>query len=336
MSSTITISELQNVEAFAMKHIAQEIGLNVRPCEACFVEETGLWKVPLRAIVPRRVTKRDRETKVFIYYLDEVGHLMYEKTDKTFVLRSSPSSSEVERELTQRFTNLTERIEREILKEGQKNWGKLNWIKTFLDPMYSIVVNILSRKEMSINTLEQKDHWKFAELLIEEEYIKIDRERPNYLLPTDNLTGLWERLYKEAIELEQKPPALFTIAENVIGKVFANRYAEIKTDLHINPPTAYVDATKVYYIDAVRFGENIPITEDELFFEYQKIGTRPFRQEIPPPRFTRLLSELVAVELLDREEDYIIGRQRIFDNLVKYRDEVLQGATEAPDVVEIG
>ena len=331
MSSVITISELQNIEAVTMKHIAQSLGLNIRPRKAHFVEEEELWKVPLQAIVPRRVTKRDHETKVFIYYLDDVGHFLYEKTDKTFVLISSPSSSEIEREIAQRFSNLTECIEREILKEGQMNWGKLNWIKTFLRPMYSIVINILSRKKMPIDTLVKEDHWKFAKLLIEEKYIKIDKERPDYLIPTNKLTGTWEELYSK-----EKTSGVLTIAELVVGKVFANRYDEIKTDLHINPPIAYVDTTKVYYVDAIRFGENIPISEDELFFEYQKIGARTFRPEIALLGFRTLLSELVAAELLDRKGNYVTGRQRIFDNLIEYRDEVLQGAVEAPGVAEIG
>lgn len=331
MSSVITISELQNVEAVAMKYIAQSLGLNIRPRKAHFVEEEELWKVPLQAIVPRRVTKRDRETKVFIYYLDDVGRLLYKQTNETFVLTSPPSSSEIESEITQRFSNLTECIEKEILKEGQTNWGKLTWIRNFLRPIYSIVISILLEKKMPIDALAKEDHWKFAKLLIEEEYIEIDKERPSYLKPTNKLTLTWEELYRG----EKSPHGLFTIAELVVGKVFANRYDEIKTDLHINPPTAYVDTTKVYYVDAVRFGENIPISENELFFEYQKMRARAFRPEVSFVGFRWLLSELVDAELLDRKRDYVTGRERIFDNLIEYRDEILQGAVEAPGVVEI-
>lgn len=328
MSSVITINELQNVEAFAMKYIAQHLGLNIRPCKAYYVEEEGLWKVPLQAIVPRQVTKRDRDTKVFIYYLDDVGHCLFEKTDKTFTLTSPPSSGEIEREISQRFSNLTQRIEKEILKEGQMNWGKLNWIRTFMRPMYSIVINVLSRKKILISSLE-KDHWKFARLLIDEKYIEMDKETSTYLRPTNELTGIWERFYgKEGSNI-------FAIAEHVIGKVFARRYEEIKTDLRIYPPAAYVDTTKVYYVDAIRFGENIPINENDLFLKYQKIGARILSFDSASFHFKTLVSELIAAELLDREGNYITGRQRIFDNLIKYRDEILQGAVESPGVVQI-
>jgi len=335
VSSVITINELQNVEAIAMKYIAENLGLNIRPREAHFAEGEGLWKVPLQAIVPRRVTKGDRETKVFIYYLDDVAHLLYEKTDKTFVLTQPPSSSEIESEIVQRFSNLTQCIEREVLKEGQTNWGKLNWIKTFLRPMYTIVINILPAKKMPIGALAKEDHWKFVKLLIGEGYIEIDKERPEHLIPTNKLTGTWEELYARAHE-EQTRSVLLEVAERVVGRVFADRYDEIKTDLRINPPTAYVDTTKVYYIDAIRFGENIPISEKELFFEYQKIGARAFRSEISLLGFRTLLSELVAAELLDRKGNYVTGRERIFGNLMEYRDEVLQGSVEAPGVVSIG
>lgn len=318
--SVITINELQDVEAVTMKYIAQNLGINIRPRKAYFVEEKGLWKVPLQAIVPRRVTKRDRETKVFVYYLDDVGHFLYEKTDRTFALISSPSSSQIEGEIAQRFSNLTELIEREVLKEGQMNWGKLSWIRTFLRPMYSIVINILTRKKVSIDALAKEDHWKFAKLLIEEKFIKMDKERSDYLVPTDKLTGIWEELYRK----ERITSSVFTIAELVVGKIFANRYDEIKTELRIYPPTAYVDTTKVYYVDAISFGENIPISEDEVFFKYQKIGARMFRPEISSHHFRTLLSELVAAELLNREGKYVMGKQRIFNTLMEYRDEVLK------------
>jgi len=332
MSTVITIDELQNVEAVAMKYIAQNLGLNIRPRKARFVEEERLWKIPLQAIVPRRVTKRNHETKTFIYRLNDVGHLQYSETDKTFQLVSSPSSNEIEREIAQRFSDLTECIERELLKEGRINWGRLPFIRTFLRPMYEIVVNILSRKKMNINTCARMGHWKFAELLIHEEYIEIDRERPKYLIPTNNLTQMSERLYRE----EKMSAGLLTIAELVVGNVFANQYDKIKTDLHIYPPTAYVDTTKVYYVDAVRFGENIPMGENDLFFEYQKIGARALSPDTSMPRFRTVLTELVAAELLDRRGDYITGRERIFNNLMEYREDILQGAVEAPSVVEIG
>jgi len=330
MSNIITISELQNVEAAAMKYAAENLGLNIRPRKAYFVEEEGLWKVPLQAIVPRRVTKGERETKVFIYYLDDVGHLLYEEANETFALTSPISSREIESEITQRFSNLTECVEREVLKEGQTNWGKLSWIHTFLRPMYSIVINILaSPARMPIDVLINQDHWKFAKLLIEEDYIKVDEERTGSLIPTNKLTGTWEDLYR-------KGERAHTVAELVVGKVFANRYDEIRTDLRINPPTAYVDTTTVYYIDAIRFGENIPISEKELFFEYQKIGARAFISEFSLLSFRTLLSELVSVELLDKKGNYVTGRDRIFNNLMAYRDEILQGAVEAPGVVGIG
>jgi len=320
-----------------MKYIAQHLGLNIRPCKSLFVEEEGLWKVPLKAIVPRRVTKRDREAKVFIYHLDQVGHLLYEKTDKIFVLISPPSSSEIESEIAQRFADLTECIERELLKEGERNWGKLAWLKTFLRPMYSIVINILPQKKISVEALVQEGNWEFAKFLIEEEYIKIAEERKSCLIPTNKLTRIWEELYAgSARAFEETSSVLQTTAEIVVGKVFANQYSKIKTDLRINSPTAYVDATKVYYIDAIRFGENIPISENELFFEYQKIGARTFRSKTSLPGFRTLLSELASVELLVKRGSYVLGRQRIFDNLMEYRDEVLQGAVESPGVAKIG
>ena len=326
MSSIITITELQDVEAVAMKYAVQNLGSNIRPRKA-LPEEEGLLKVPLQAIVPRRVTKRDRETKVFIYYLDNVGHILYEKRDNTFELVSATPASGIESEITKRFSDLTETIEREILKEGKTNWGKLSWIQTFLRPMYSIIISLVSSPTpIPVDSLHQDDYWKHAKLLIEEGYVEVDEERPNQLISTNKLTMASEQHY-------QTNKVIHSLAEEIVGGIFANRYAEIKKDLRINSPTAYVDTTKVYYIDALRYGENIPIHEDNLFYEYLKIGARAFGSGINMMRFRTLLSELASVNLLEKKGYYVTGKERFFNNLMEYRDGILEGSVEAPKVV---
>jgi len=156
----------------------------------------------------------------------------------------------------------------------------------------------------------------------------VDKERPNQLIPTNKLTMTAERQY-------QKNRSIHSLAEEVVGGVFANRYSEIKKDLRIYSPTAYVDTTTVYYIDALRYGENIPIHEDNLFYEYLKMGARTLRSKINIMRFRTLLSELESVNLLEKKGRYVTGKPRFFDNLMEYRDNILEGSVEAPKVVGI-
>jgi hypothetical protein len=335
VSSIITITELQNIEAVAMKYTIQNLGCNIRPRKA-LLEKEGLLKVPLQAIVPRQVTKRDRETKIFVYHLDNVGHLLYEKIDNKFVLISSITAGTIEREITQRFANLTESIEREILKEGKTNWGKLSWIKTFLRPLYSIVIDLVtSPNRISVDSLARADdsagrarHWRYARLLIDEGYAQVDRKTPEQIIPTNKLTMAYEQYYRA-----RKNGLIHNFAEIIVGGVFANRYVEIKKELRIYNPTAYVDTTKVYYIDALRYGENIPIHEDNLLYEYLKIGERTLTPEITKRRFRTLLYELESVNLLEKKGDYVTGKTKFFNNLMEYRDEILEGSIEAPKVV---
>jgi len=324
----ITITELQDIEAVAMKYAVQNLGCNIRPHKA-LSEKEGLLKVPLQAIVPRQVTKRDRETKVFVYHLDNVGHLLYEKIDNKFEFISGTTASAIEREITQRFANLTESIEKEILKEGKANWGKLSWIQTFLRPLYSIVIDLVtSPNPISVDSLDENEHWGYARLLINEGYAQLDRDRPKQLIPTNKLTMAYERHY-------QTNRLTHNFAEVIVGAVFASRYMEIKKELHIRNPTAYVDTTKVYYIDALRYGENIPIHEDNLLYEYLKIGERTLRPEITKRRFRTLLYELESVNLLEKKGDYVTGKTKFFNNLMEYRDDILEGSVEAPKVVGI-
>lgn len=327
MSSTITINELQNVEAVAMKYTAHNLGFNIRPRKAQVLEKEGNLKVPLQAIIPRRVTKRGRESKVFVYRLEDVGYLLYKKIDKTYKLVSGVSAVDIDDEITQRFSKLTESVEREILKEGRKNWGKLSWIKTFLNPVYTMVEALVTSPEpISIDAIHEENKWKYAKLLVKENYAEVEGERPKYLVKTNKLTIKSETVYKEG-------GSNHIVAEQVAGIVFANRYNEIKTELSINMPTAYVETTKVYYIDALRYGENIPIHETDLFSEYQKINARIFKPQLSMMRFRWLLSELSTVNMLEKHGRYVNGKERFFDKLMEYRDEVLKGAIEAPSVV---
>jgi hypothetical protein len=323
----MTITELQDIEAVAMKYVVQHLGFNIRPCKA-LLEDEGLFKIPLQAIVPRRVTKRDSETKIFVYHLDNVGHLLYKKTGNEFEFMSGITAKDIEREITQRFANLTESIEREILKEGKANWGKLSWIQTFLRPLYSIVINLVLSPPISLDTLDRDNYWRYARLLINEDYAQIDKERPHQLIPTNKLTMASEQNYRE-----HNP--VHNLAEKVVGGVFANRYGEIKKDLRINSPTAYVDTAKVYYIDALRYGENIPIHEDNLFYEYLKIGERALREDTSIMRFRTLLSELESANLLEKRGNYVTGKPKFFNNLMEYRNDILEGSVEAPKVVGI-
>jgi hypothetical protein len=328
MDNIITITELQNIEAVAMKYIVKYLGFNIRPRKA-LLDEEGRLKVPLQAVVPRRVTKRDSETKVFVYHLDNVGHLLYKEIGNKFELVSGISAREVEGEITQRFTNLTETIEREILKEGKTNWGKLSWIKTFLRPLYSIVIDLIAKPNpISVDSLDEIGHWDYARLLINEGYAELDRDRPKYLVPTNKLKIAYESYYR-------KNKLLHDFTEVIVGVVFSNNYMEIKKELRINSPTAYVDTTKVYYIDALRYGENIPIHEDNLLYEYLKIGDRALRPEITKSRFRTLLYELESANLLEMKGDYVSGKPTFFNNLLEYRDNILEGSIEAPKVAGI-
>jgi hypothetical protein len=325
MSSTIKIEELQSVEAVAMKYVIQNLGFNIRPRKAEEDPERKLWKVPLQAIVPRRVTRKDKETRVFIYRMEDVGQLLYEEKGNNFELVLSNSALEIEGEISKRFTKLTENIEREILQEGKTNWGKLKWVKTFLNPMYTIVINLLSTQEpISIRTLQDEERlWRYAKLLLKEKYVKLDDATSSYLMPAEKLTMMEENQFRKGVSSH-------SVAEQVVGNVFANKYQEIKTDLRINTPTVYVDTTKVYYVDALRYGENIFIHEKSLFYEYQKLGARTFSPGISLMNFRTLLSELDSVNMLNKKGKYVGGNERLFTDLLQYREEVLKGSVEAP------
>ncbi len=119
----------------------------------------------------------------------------------------------------------------------------------------------------------------------------------------------------------------FDVAQHVVGTVFANKYSVIKNQMRVYAPTAYVDATKAYYSDAIQYGDIIAVSEDVLYKKFVRMG---MRQAYTNAEFSFMttVSELVSARLLEREGDEIVGVRGIYDNIKQYKDVIMTNAVE--------
>jgi hypothetical protein len=318
----VEIAELDTLEASVMKYIVYNLGLNVVPKKAEFDSKENLWKVGLDAFVPNRIIRKDGRARTFLYNFENVGAVkLEEKSKNIFSIKDATKASQLDEMITARFSDLTSEIEQEILIAGEKSWGKLSWVSTFLRPLYHIVTNVLVRGEVPITYIHEKEYNGWADLLIQEGFVTSGDTKS--LSATNKLTKLQERLFKS-----HEANTDFDVAQSVVGAVFSKRYSTIKNDMRIYAPTSYVDATKVYYTDAVQYGEIIPISEEELHKKFIRVGMRQVLN-YSDFSFMTLVSELVSAKLLERENDDILGVPEVFKSVMQLKENLMANVTEA-------
>lgn len=319
--TTIEVAELDSVEASVMNYIIYNLGVNIVPRKAEFDSKERVWNVPLDAVVPNRVSRKDGRTRTFMYNFDNIGLVKLEQREgNVFGISAATKASQIDEMITKQFSDLTAEIEQEILVAGESSWGKLRWVSTWMGPLYSIVTNVLVRGEVPIQYIQEKGYNRWADLLIEEGFVVSGEAKS--LSVTNKLTKLQERLFDS-----HKANTDFDVAQSVVGLVFSKKYSTIKNEMRIYPPTAYVDATKVYYADAIQYGEIIPINEEELRKKYVRIGMRQVLS-YADFSFMTLVSELVSAKLLKREHDDILGVPEVFKNVIELKEKLMANVTE--------
>ena len=310
--SIVRMNELETPESVAMKYICKRLGLNLRPGKAIFEKEVRSWSVPIKAVVPSKVSRREGPSKTFFYTFD-VGNL---RLDEEYHIVQKIGAQVLDDAILSQWNDLNEVIQKEILQYARERWGKLTFVRTFLRPVYTLVIAFLDRKQLPVTEFGL-DSQKYFDLLKISGYIEATGD--NEYKSTNLLNGLEEKMVLAGGQSD------FEVADLVAGNIFANEYDRIRDDLRIHAPSIYVDTAKLYYADAVNFKEIVPIQQRELFLKYRQMGNRAAYREALSQKghsFGTVVSELIAVGLLHRQRDDIVGDQKLFDHLVQFREQI--------------
>lgn len=310
--SIVRISEFETPKSVAMKYICKRLGLNLRPGEPVFDKESQSWSVPIKAVVPSKVSRREGPTKTF-YYTFNVGNLRLDG-DNHIIERIG--AQELDDAIFSQWNDLNEVIQKEILQYARERWGKLTHVRTFLRPIYTLVIALLDRKRVVVSEFGP-DSQKWFDLLKISGFI--ESMGGDEFKPTNLLNALDEKLSLRGSQSD------FDVADLVAGNLFATEFNRIRDEFRIHAPSIYVDTTQLYYSDAVNFKEIVPIEQDELFLKYRQMGNRAAYRDLLSQKgfsFGTVVSELIAVGLLHRQQENIIGDQGLFNHLVQFRDQI--------------
>ena len=94
----------------------------------------------------------------------------------------------------------------------------------------------------------------------------------------------------------------------------------------IRPPSSYVDYTKSYYFNALRYGDLIKSTEKDIIESLKYFNI--FIDNTKYLNFSRSLIELSSTDLLNKEEEYYVGNDAIFDYLYGIKESLFEGEME--------
>jgi hypothetical protein len=310
--TAVRIREVMTARSVAMKYICKHLGLNLRPGEAILDEETRTWSVPIKAVIPSKVSRREGQSTTFFYTFN-VGDLTL---DKDLRIIKKLGAQELDDAIFSQWNDLNEVIQKEILQYAREKWGKLTFVRTFLRPIYTLIIGILDQKRASVPEFGL-DSEKWFDLLTISGYIEPMGDQE--FKPTNLLNALEEKIGLGAGYSD------FDVADLVAGNIFANQYDAISDKLRIHAPSVYVDTAKLYYADAVNFKEIVPMGQKELFLKYRQVGNRQaYREALSQKSFSfgTVVSELIAVGLLHRQQENIIGDQGLFEHLVQFREQI--------------
>ncbi len=311
---TITVPERKTLRSSTAKYLANRIGFNVKPDEPYFVENDNLWIVKCKAYLTNYVTNLNQEGKQFTYTFENIGQFVYAVEGEKLRLLSKPLKTEIDKEITDRYVNLSKEIEKQLLISGSNSWGKLTLVRHFLSPLYNMVSELLNRGYLSFNEITSEQNYKFFRLLLHAGYISMQSDAEDIFIKSNKLI----RLSESQIDSSSN---LYGQVENVVGVVFGNYYDTIKYDIGIRPPSSYVDYAKSYYFDALRYGDLIKLDENDIIDSLENFDIYITKENIL--NFRRSLLELSSTELLSKDGDYYTGNQRIFNNLYQIRGDLI-------------
>lgn len=322
----IHVEELSTPEAFVMRRIITSVGLNIRPEKAIFDDKTRIWTVPLKAIIPSQVVSKSNTIRTFLYRFENIGNVKLTKEDNDFKFIEFPKVSIIDDELHSQWYDLTQKVEQEILRSGESIWGELTYLKMLLRPMYTIIGEMITDHKLYLDELKTNTQLlRYVEFLRLKEYLDFNEDNQTYAA-SKLLTMISEKLYKKFND-----EALgFIVTSRIVGGIFAKFYREIKYDLGVHIPSVYVDTSMAYYLDAIRVGESIDMTMDELWRKYRMVGHKTTTAKVGS-NYPTVVSEMVLGKLLDKSENgKIYANEDVFSKLQPLSAELTQQLVEIP------
>lgn len=318
---TLRIQKLDTPDRVAYHRILTSYGAG---CFPQGTEETEThWKVLVGVHFPSKVTDdRTNRERILTFHFNNLGEILIKKS--TLRIEKSPSPQAIERSILDKRAEIRTAVEKDLIKvfgepDAKIKFGALKFGQAGLQPIYRIVNRILMEDYPTYMELEEigKHYLDQVDLIINLGYVKYSDDASRRLIPENKLMELFGQIK----DVEETSHAM-------LGLVVANCYYDLRKSMRIAQFIPYVRASATYYGEAVEFGELFSISKRRLRDDVKKY----YRGAPMQPRvrfgFPTILRELSDANILRYDQNYVTGRDEIFQRLITMRDSFPM--TEAP------
>jgi len=315
MRVTLRVQKLDTPDRVAYHRILTSYGAGCFPQET---EETEThWKVLIGAYFPSKVIDdRINRERLLMFHFDNIGEILIKKS--TMEIEKSSSPQAIEKSIFDKRAEIRTAVEKDLIKvfgdpQVRIRFGVLKFGQAGLQPIYRIVNRLLMEDYPTYMELEDsgRHYLDQVDLIINLGYAKYSEDPIRKLVPDNKLTELFRRIN----DVEETSHAM-------LGIVLSNYYYDLRRSMRIAQFIPYVRASTTYYGEAIEFGELFSISKRRLRDDIKNY----YREAPMPPRvrfgFPTVLRELSDANILRYDQNYITGRDEIFQRLIDIRDEL--------------
>jgi len=287
----------------------------------CFPQDTedagNRWKVPIGVHYPSSIVDQKTNTeRIFTFHFNNIGEFLLEKS--TLMVKSRPSLKNITQSIREKRKELSVKVEKDFIKiigdpKLKIRFGAMKYAHLGIQPIYRTLTRLLETPEKypSRSWVEQIGYEDLVNLIVDIGYAEYSED--GRLTPKNELKELFTEMKAD----------LARTAETIIGLVLAKHYDYLYKTKRIIHFVPYVRTSTTYYAEAIQYGSLIHVTENSLLErmrKYYRITSFPS----PKARFgyPTIIRELLNAEILCSKDNYITGRDEIFDELIHIRDKL--------------
>ncbi len=298
--SKVLLQTIITPRTVATDQILRRLGVNLRAGHPIRTSN-GLWRIPLRALVPASPDVVPRREDQLYYRFEPFGEILLDSDLKVVQV---PRKSELSAKFREEVSSLFAKIEAMILEYGSDKWGRIPLIRSFLNPLNAIVSQALSLPNISLARLQQQEYSLYSDWMKKAGFLEESKDRPGHLRKTNQLVAIADKYRKE------KGFSFYVdeTAIDVTSVICWKFYPEIIERIKVIP--SYVDTTVAYYVKAVKVKKLIPMSVSELEYSYNVLGRREQDTKVT---FYGKVADLVTAGFLRWDsEGVVVGIEDIY------------------------
>ncbi len=301
---------MDNLEFAIKKYVVEHYGDLIISDKPVFNDKTKIWKAQLRSTYPRIITDDvSGETLVGFLDLKDLGTI---RLNDNLQIIDATSSEKCDDQLSSRLDLWKQQTERIVISVSSDVFAKIEESIHVLNPLELILDQLISTvKDNEIKILDSDIHeqhnpgriMQYLELLLELDIVR--RVQSGYV-HGNTYVGLLEEANNSQ-----------NIKTLLLSHVIKQKYSTLRQVFGITQLEPYVHLANVYYSASLEAEKLIHISQSNLYRRYQG-----FYRRISRWAFDSKLNELVDKGALQYDNDYLVGNEEYFDNMLQMKEKV--------------